>query len=486
MRILDVLNAPHLRFLAEDQMSLFPSMGTMQPVRAPAPAPVARPPARPARPKSVYDPGLYLPGSLGQHVGENALTVNDILHPDTPGIRHTRANNNRVIAHKLNMRARAALSNLGVPNGIIEQPSPKTDEIISRAIASEVKTALSRDERSGVNWYTKDFQQALSIAATLHPEIAQDENARMIFTAALAVTSNGEKVIRNAQLADKVYTQFKATGQFPTNIEDSPQKKSMNYCFVRLNELIARYGIPGTREFLGSKFTKKELADMGYQINGENKDAELHGSAILGPKIGQGFYQNLNGNYNPVTMDMWFMRAWGRLTGTLVGKLQPKVLAQQKNNFIDVLQQAGIKVPKNDKALAALADKIFSQHEHDFAKYRNEYNVGVRTKEAVVYRADRYLQGLAGINQSPTSGSHRAWMRQRVDRAREILAQEGINITNADLQATWWYPEKKLYEKLGGRDSEGVNVDYATAFKLLAQRQGVDDGTIKNTLGAVE
>jgi len=427
-----------------------------------------------------------MPGSLGQHPGENALTVNDILHPDTPNIPHTRANNNRVIAKKLNMRGRAALANLGVPNGIIDKPSPRTDEILSRAIASEVKTALSRDARSGVNWYTKDFQRALMLAANLHPEIAQDENAKMIFTAALAVTSNGEKVIRNAQLADSVYSQFKETGKFPTDIEDSAQKKAMNFCFNRLNGLIAKYGIAGTREFLATKFSKKELLDMGYQISGENKDAELYGSSILGPKIGHGFYQNLNGNYNPLTMDMWWMRAWGRLTGTLVGKLKPQVLANQKNGFIEALQDAGMKVPKSDKALAMLAHKIFSAHEHNFTKYRKEYNSGVRTKDPTVYRADRYLQGLAGINQTPTSGSHRAWMRERVNRAREILAHEGIQITNADLQATWWYPEKKLYEKLGGRDSEGVNMDYSEAFRrLLAQKQGVSDDTINNTFGTV-
>ena len=31
-----------------------------------------------------------------------------------------------------------------------------------------------------------------------------------------------------------------------------------------------------------------------------------------------------------------------------------------------------------------------------------------------------------------------------------------------DLQAIWWHPEKELYSKLGGRDSEAINIDYTT------------------------
>ena len=46
-------------------------------------------------------------------------------------------------------------------------------------------------------------------------------------------------------------------------------------------------------------------------------DTDTHGSAIFGPKIGGGFYQNLMGNFHPVTQDLWFMRTFGRLAGTL-------------------------------------------------------------------------------------------------------------------------------------------------------------------------
>ena len=54
-------------------------------------------------------------------------------------------------------------------------------------------------------------------------------------------------------------------------------------------------------------------------LAGEGVDTLVYGSFVFGPKIGQGFYQNLMGNFEPVTIDLWFMRTWGRMTGTLIG-----------------------------------------------------------------------------------------------------------------------------------------------------------------------
>jgi hypothetical protein len=45
---------------------------------------------------------------------------------------------------------------------------------------------------------------------------------------------------------------------------------------------------------------------------------------------------------------------------------------------------------------------------------------------------------------------------RELNKARRVLAQNGTNITNADLQAIWWYPEKNLCAKMGGRVSEAM------------------------------
>ena len=60
-------------------------------------------------------------------------------------------------------------------------------------------------------------------------------------------------------------------------------------------------------------------------------DVEVYGSSTLGPKIGNGFWQNLNGNFDPLTIDLWMRRTWGRLTGKSIGN--PKALPGQRDRL---------------------------------------------------------------------------------------------------------------------------------------------------------
>jgi hypothetical protein len=424
------------------------------------------------------------PKPLGTDPKELAHTVVDILYGDTPAIK---ANTREVgdIARDLMTRGQKALRALGVKGGRIDGPDPKTDEIISRAIATEIKAALASSTRNASDWYTRKVEEALTIAALMHPEIATDPIAEMGFTAALAITSQGETVPSNVRLADPIYRIFKETGRFPTEVK-AKGGPAMGINFAKLNKLLDERGPEGTREFLHQQFTVGDLKKAGYPIGGENVGTVVYGSAILGPKIGGGFFQNLNRNYSPVTMDLWFMRAWGRLTGSLVGNPDPASLQKQKDRLTTAMEAAGRKVPKTDAALQKQAEEIRITHERDFVKNRKLYDSGEKAKAEITYAAERYLIGLNGINEQPGSGSERVWMRQRVGRAQELLAQEGTTLTAADLQAVWWYPEKDLYAKLGGRDSEAINVDYAGALTELARSKGIDDDTITRAVGSLD
>jgi hypothetical protein len=286
------------------------------------------------------------------------------------------------------------------------------------------------------------------------------------------------------RLGDQAYLYFKENGRFPTNVV-AKNGPAMNANFTKLNRLIDTQGVDGAREFLSNDFTVKDLKTMGYDIGGENVGTQVKGSAILGPKIGGGFYQNLNGNFNPVTMDLWFMRAWGRLTGTLVG-MAPEALAKQRTRLEAALEAVGQKVPKTDQALMKAAEDVIKTHERDYVTNRAAYDSGEKAKSELTYAAERFQKGQNGINEQPGSGSARTWMRSVVMRARDLLAGEGINVTPADLQAIWWYPEKDLYGKLGGRDSEGINVDYASAISDLARKKGVSDDTLARAMGTVD
>ena len=75
------------------------------------------------------------------------------------------------------------------------------------------------------------------------------------------------------------------------------------------------------------------------EVSGLNKTDMAYGAAVMGPKIGNGFFANLYGNYEQLTMDRWLIRTWGRMTGTLVidYKRQAKVKRGQLKELIKAL-----------------------------------------------------------------------------------------------------------------------------------------------------
>jgi len=419
------------------------------------------------------------------------LTVLDILDPATPS-RRPRSAGVETVAAELEARGQAALRELGVESGRITGPAPETDAILARAIALEIADAMQRSGNAG-DWYTGKITEAMQIASAMHPELAYDDNARMLFTAALAITSQGETVGSNVRLADRAYRAYKEQvarginrpGVFPTDVV-AKNAASMNANFGKLNQLLDDLGADGAREFLSREFTVRELErQTGVTISGENKDTMVYGSAIFGPKIGNGFFQNLNGNFRPVTMDLWFMRAWGRLTGTLIG-LSEEAVEKQRTRFTDALRAEGRPVPDTHAGIAEAAEAIERQHERDYRRHRAEFDNGTRVKSELSKSAIALQKGLSGINEQPRTGSQRIWMRSVVNGAREILEEQGIRVTNADLQALWWYPEKDLYGKMGSRPSEEVNADYAGELRALAQRQGVSDAELARAVGALD
>jgi hypothetical protein len=67
----------------------------------------------------------------------------------------------------------------------------------------------------------------------------------------------------------------------------------------------------------------------------------VYGAAAIGPKIGNGFFANLYGHFEQLTMDRWLMRTWGRWTGTLVeiNDKQIKVKREQLKSLIKTLDK---------------------------------------------------------------------------------------------------------------------------------------------------
>jgi hypothetical protein len=402
------------------------------------------------------------------------LTVNSLL--DDPHVAKPRSRLNPSIAKELNARGQAALKELGIPSGVIKSPEgeepsdPKENNILSSAVASEVEHELSGDHKHAEDWYTTGVQDAMNIAEKMHPEMKNNPTAKFAYTAAMAITSQTQNVNVNAASADKIYEFFEKNAKFPTDMGTGKSADEINANFEKLNKLIAEGGVAGTIKFLDTEFTAGELIKMGYTVTGENVGAKVYGSAILGPKIGQGFYQNLNGNFKPLTADMWLMRAWGRLTGTLTGTVD---VAKPQAKFEAALKAGGQKIPSGRAALVKRAAEIRLAHTRDFINNRAEFDAGTKTKSKLIYAAERYELAVNGIKDQPSGGGQRQHIRDVFDQAQQKLAEAGHKMTTADMQATWWYPEQRLYRKMGSRNPESLSTNYGAALRALAAKKGI-------------
>lgn len=405
----------------------------------------------------ISDEGTGLPAKAKALIAHNIIASAPEIKP--------RSRTRPEVYKDLNKRANEIWKSLGVKSGKVEEADPRTDDIIAGLIAEEIKNGLSNGH-SQATWYDETMKDAMSIAAKIYPEIATDPDKRFAFTVSLAITSQGELVDRSAALTEQVFEYFEKYGKFPTNL--SVMKPSINDNFKKLNALIAKMGVKKTEEFLSKKFTVRELAKItGIKPHKMLMDAEVYGSSILGPKIGEGFYQNLNGNFEPITMDMWFMRTWGRLTGTGIGKPD---MAPMKDRLVKALKAARKEVPASSKGLMTVASAIVRKNTKGFRE-------GTKTtvdKTELDRAAERYVMGIKnGMIDAPSGGQQHAWIKDVFKKAIGKLADQGIKITPAGAQATIWTPEKALALRLGSRVQGELETDYAKTLRAIAKDKGI-------------
>src|SRR6185312_2917444 len=191
-----------------------------------------------------------------------------------------------------------------------ESRTPEAKERIAATLADEITHAVNQD-RSAIGWYGRKVTEALDTIAQLHPEVKDDADMGAVFKAILAITSNGQAVDENFKRAESVYSNWKDTGAFDTTSRwGGARSNQINDGLQTLADLIDERGLAGTREFLAKKFKVSELNKAGLPVNGELADTEVPGSIVFGPKVGGGFYPNLQGDFSPLTMDLWLLRTW--------------------------------------------------------------------------------------------------------------------------------------------------------------------------------
>lgn len=427
---------------------------------------------------------------------------------------------NREFKQELQDRVLSVAKDAGID---LSQFTPEVEQYLVRVAVADAITAL-RTNPNAVGWYNEKVTKALRLVSLIHPEVATDPRAKFAFTWALAVTSNGLEVNKNFQLAERVYREYKQTGQMPTNVQAGQAQIAINASLGLFNELVAKYGIDAVEKFMTTKTTVKDvMAYTNKNVSGENLTTEVYGAAALGPKIGNGFFANLYGHFEQLTMDRWLMRTWGRWTGTLLDDNKANIATKRKqltamirslgaddkkafetilgsklavgkpDDVAVAIQKASIK-PANRIAMAkigtadASAQSVFSSILGEPSRGIQRVSYGDEMRKL----GNALAKYLDGQKEAPSGPPERARIRGVMSRVLAELQTQFPSLTMSDLQALLWYPEKRLYDaaktadegKTGYDDNEAP--DYANAAANLARTQGITDETIASTIRQVD
>ena len=403
--------------------------------------------------------------------------------------------------------------------------SVETEKHLVQNLLADAEFALKTNPNA-VGWYNEKVTKALAVLSKVHPEIATNPQAKFAFIWALANTSNGLKVDKNFELAEQAYAYYAQNGVMPVDIGIGDASAAINNNMKLFNRLMEEKGFEEFEQFMKTMHTVKEVeAFTGSTVSGENKTEMVYGAAVMGPKIGNGFFANLYGQFEQLTMDRWLMRTWGRMTGTLITdyKKQAKTKREQLKKLIKglnlkdkkafekiigikiklsnldevavAIQKASMK-PANRKAMAQIAT-IENTANADLitsvlgTPKKNIERIGIG--DELRKGGNGLAKFIDGQKEAPTGPVERRQIRKVFNQALSLLQQNEKSLTMADLQALVWYPEKRLYDtaKLsqteqttGYQDNEAP--DYANAAVNLAQQLGVSDADIQTTLQEVD
>lgn len=357
--------------------------------------------------------------------------------------------------------------------------------------------AAAVDHQNAIGWYGRKVTAAKKELGKIYPEILTDPDAEFAFTWALAVTSNGLKVDKNFELAAKAYDTFKSTGRFPTNIGVGQAAGGINSGLAYYHQLVEKLGsVSAARDFMVKRQPVRDIERIsGISVSGEGKNEMLPGAVILGPKIGGGFFSNLYGNFDELTMDRWFMRTLGRWRGSLI-QMRPEMEAQKQDEMRAALKALNpkdldylrgffngfpgpIRKTMSADQLNDLAQEIAKRSMDPGWRSRFNAAAGGEDMRKIGNGLAKYLDGQVEM---PANTKERQFIRKVFRRGLDRLRAEPDmqDLTMSDLQALLWYPEKTLYDtakKRPGEEAKGYDDEDAPDYENAARK------LVRNRLG---
>lgn len=399
----------------------------------------------------------------------------------------------------------------------LTQLTPENIDRLSDFVVGDALVAL-QDNENAIGWYDRTVTNALNTLSQVYPEILTNDKNKLQFIWALAVTSNGTKVDKNFELAAAAYEHLQRTGRFPTDIGIGEAAKAINGGLAQYHTMLEKFDRKTNSDegdhrlladFMNSQVPVKQIeAEYDVKISGEGKATLVRGASILGPKIGNGFFSNLYGNFDALTMDRWLMRSVGRWRGNLIDINKPMI---KKKQFEIKGMISGMSKDQLKSLRAYLRPsgvrigKTMSKTDiNDLSAYIAKQSTSKPWREglnAISNDVRKAANGLAkyrdGQVEAPAGPKERDFIRAVFTKALDRLNNNPIvkqasseGLTMSDLQALLWYPEKRLYDTAKapeGQESRGYSddeaPDYANAARKLVQERG--EVAVGSGLGSV-
>ena len=370
-----------------------------------------------------------------------------------------------------------------------------------------------------IGWYDETVTKAMTVVELMYPEIKNDSDKAAIMKMAIAITSNGLKVKQNFALAVKQYEYFRENGKFNENLAEGTQGGAMTTTFKFINKALDVMSIENFVTFLTTPVKNGDM--FYYKVDSKGKkskhnltgnypaDYELFGAAVFGPKIGNGFFMNLMGEFQTLTIDRWLTRQFGRLRGDLlIGrniantkkadirfKRAVKALGKRERNKLSFLNNdlsdTTVKMTGRDGEINwnTIASEISSAATKGSNLDILQSNPKLQELRKAANGLTKYL---GGEKEAPSTGRERVFMEDIFRGVQQnLMTKYGISITIADLQAVNWYPEKALYQTFQAKNSissakdftsEEEKPDYFSGASEVAREKGIKQKDIDNAI----
>jgi uncharacterized protein with GYD domain len=398
---------------------------------------------------------------------------------NTKAVRN-RFNSVRDIAIALNKATKDAFGQMDQNNLTAEDM-----DRIAKAIADEVGYQLSTTSETGTGtgWYSTNYPNAVKRLSKRFPELETNPTARAVFSAVVAVSSNGERVATNIKNAIKMYERIRQGKKMIA--VGSRRATALENNLIIIQDLLDEHGDNFEQELL--KTTTVKDMNAALRAKGEKADTSyladttVPAAAIyFGPKLGA-FFANLSGAEGYLTMDLWWSRTINRMRGLLI----PKATDASINTFREMMD---IPSASREEVVAATIPLAAKYKEYGFNTELEHLMKSKEPKEKVnkpkwfakaekvvgdAYEQLLYehkLEKIANtihknefemLEEAPFTGTDRKFMYDAARKAQGILRSRGVNLTLADVQAALWYYEKRLYQKLSGRKADDIGYEEA-------------------------